>query len=85
MIDSLARWRLVALVAAGLVVTSCPLHLAREALRKPAPKSPVAAEATFVGRKECARCHVNETKAWTGSHHDFAMTEAQNAGLGVRR
>ena len=77
--DSLARWRLTALVAAGLVVTSCPLHLAREALRKPAPKSPSAAEATFVGRKACARCHEKATKAWTGSHHDLAMTEASEA------
>ena len=76
MTDSLARWRLTALVAAGLVVSSCPLHLAREALRRPAPKSAVTAEAAFVGRKECARCHEKEAKAWTGSHHDQAMTEA---------
>lgn len=79
MIDSLARWRLTALVAAGLVVASCPLHLAREALRSPAPKSAVSAEATFVGRRECARCHEKATKAWTGSHHDQAMTEATEA------
>lgn len=77
--DSLARWRFTALVAAGLVVTSCPLHLAREALRRPAPRSPVAAEATLVGRKACARCHEKATKAWTGSHHDQAMTEATEA------
>lgn len=77
--DALARWRLAALVAAGLVVASCPLHLAREALRPPAPKGRVAAEATFVGRKECARCHEKAAKAWTGSHHDLAMTEATEA------
>lgn len=79
MIDSLVRWRLTALVAAGLVVASCPLHLAREALRTPAPKSAVEAGATFVGRKECARCHEKATKDWTGSHHDQAMTEATEA------
>ena len=27
----------------------------------------------FVGRETCARCHQNETKAWTGSDHDLAM------------
>ena len=79
MIDSLARWRLTALVAAGLVVTSCPLHLAREALRKPTAKSSNNAEATFVGRKTCVRCHEKATKAWTGSHHDQAMTEATDS------
>lgn len=79
MIDSLARWRLTALAAAGLVVTSCPLHLAREAMRRPAPRSALSAEARFVGRKECARCHEKAVKAWTGSHHDQAMTEATEA------
>ena len=76
MADSLARWRLAALVAAGLVVASCPIHLAREALRKPPPKGLATAEATFVGRKACAKCHEKATKAWTLSHHDLAMTEA---------
>lgn len=79
MTDPLARWRITALVASCLVVASCPLHLAREALRRPAPKSAVAAEATFVGRKACARCHEKAAKAWAGSHHDLAMTEATEA------
>jgi predicted CXXCH cytochrome family protein len=76
MTDALARWRTAALVAAALVVASCPLHLVRERFRAPAARGPVAAEATFVGRAACARCHAKETKAWTGSHHDLAMTEA---------
>ena len=65
--------------AGSLVVASCPLHLAREAFRGPAPKSAVTAETTFVGRKDCARCHEKETNAWTGLHHDQAMTEATEA------
>ena len=32
-----------------------------------------------MGRKACARCHEKATKAWTGSHHDQAMTEATEA------
>ena len=79
MADPLARWRTAALVAAGVIVASCPLHLAREALRAPAAKSAVAAEAAFVGRAACARCHEKAAKAWTGSHHDLAMTEATDA------
>ncbi|MBK9963767.1 MAG: tetratricopeptide repeat protein [Holophagales bacterium] len=79
MTDDLARWRFAALVAAALVVASRPLALVRDALRKPAPKSVAPAEATFVGRKACAKCHEKATKAWTGSHHDLAMTEATDA------
>ncbi len=73
---SLFRWRLAALAAAGAVVASCPVHLAREALRPPVAARAVTAEATFVGRPACARCHESANKAWTGSHHDQAMTEA---------
>jgi predicted CXXCH cytochrome family protein len=78
MSDDLAHWRRAALVGSALVVASCPLYLVRESLRAPAA-GPVAAEATFVGRAACARCHEKETKAWTGSHHDQAMTEATEA------
>jgi len=77
--DELARWRTLALVGAALVVTSCPLYLVRRSLRAPTVASPVAAEARFVGRAACARCHEKATKAWTGSHHDNAMTEASEA------
>ena len=73
--DTLARWRLVALAGLGVLVASCPVHLAREALRKPAARSAAPAEATFVGRAACAKCHEAATRAWTGSHHDQAMTE----------
>ncbi|MGH7556228.1 MAG: cytochrome c3 family protein [Gemmatimonadota bacterium] len=30
----------------------------------------------FVGTEACAGCHVAETAAWHGSHHDLAMQEA---------
>ena len=79
MSDDLAGWRRAALAGAALVVASCPAYLVRESLRAPTARGPVAAEATFVGRAACARCHEKETKAWTGSHHDQAMTEASEA------
>ncbi len=31
--------------------------------------------ATFVGRTACEKCHAEETRRWTGSHHDLAMQE----------
>jgi predicted CXXCH cytochrome family protein len=79
MADELARWRTAALVGATLVVAACPLYLVRRSLRPPAAKAPVSAEATFVGRAACARCHQKQAQAWTGSHHDRAMTEATEA------
>ncbi len=83
--DSLARWRLAALVAAALVVTSCPLYLAREALRTPAPQSAARGRGDLRRAARRARsCHEKATKAWTGSHHDQAMTEATD-GDGARR
>ena len=79
MTDDLARWRLAALIAAALIVASCPLALVRDSLRRPAATSTEPAEATFVGRKACAKCHEKAAKAWTGSHHDLAMAEATDA------
>jgi predicted CXXCH cytochrome family protein len=79
MADELAGWRTAALAGAALVVASCPLYLVRQSSRAPAATVPVTAEAGFVGRAACARCHEKETKAWTGSHHDTAMTEAIEA------
>ncbi len=31
------------------------------------------AQATYVGREACAKCHQEEHAEWTGSHHDHAM------------
>ena len=33
-------------------------------------------EAHYVGREVCAGCHAAEVRAWTGSDHDLAMSEA---------
>ncbi len=40
----------------------------------PAPTS--AATPTYVGRTACAECHAEETRRFTGSHHDLAMAVA---------
>jgi len=36
---------------------------------------------SYVGRQSCAQCHVKETAAWTGSHHDLAMQEADETTI----
>ena len=38
--------------------------------------APAGAVAAYVGAAACAECHVAETQAWRGSHHDLAMQEA---------
>ena len=40
--------------------------------------TPRAANAAFVGREACARCHAEEERRWRGSHHDLAMQEAND-------
>ena len=34
--------------------------------------------ASFVGIDECAECHAEQVKLWTGSHHDLAMQHAND-------
>jgi tetratricopeptide (TPR) repeat protein len=36
------------------------------------------ATADYVGAQECATCHIVETEAWRGSHHDLAMQPADD-------
>jgi Flp pilus assembly protein TadD len=79
--DPLSRWRTLALVASTLVVASCPLSVAREALRRPPAKTVLESEARFVGRERCAKCHEKAATAWAGSHHDHAMEEATPASV----
>src|SRR4029078_3402204 len=45
-------------------------------LRRPAPTPPPA---QFVGSDRCRSCHVPESNAWRGSHHQAAMADATPA------
>ena len=40
-----------------------------------------AQAAAFVDEASCASCHAAEHKAWTGSHHDRAMQDANTANV----
>ena len=45
--------------------------------------SVVTAAAEYLGVEVCAQCHIDEAKAWRGSHHDLAMQVAdEKTGLG---
>jgi hypothetical protein len=45
----------------------------------PAAPAPLASAPTYVGAEVCKTCHEPEFKAWSGSHHDLAMQEANAA------
>ena len=67
-----------ALVVTGAAAAACtrgPEHAAPSSTPTAVP-TPLAANATFVGREACARCHAEEDRRWRGSHHDLAMQEA---------
>ncbi|MEQ9694606.1 multiheme c-type cytochrome [Shimia sp. SDUM112013] len=55
------------MIAQTLVRTSLALLLAVVAFS-------VEADPTYVGSEACADCHIGETEAWKGSHHDLAWT-----------
>ncbi|CAH6815523.1 multiheme c-type cytochrome [Vibrio chagasii] len=39
---------------------------------------PSSAEATFSGSQTCVECHIDQTEAWKGSHHEKAMQHANS-------
>src|SRR5271154_5293377 len=67
-------------IVAAAVVLACVLAAAvwwraRAPAAVPHDSAPPA-DARFIGSAACAGCHVKETQAWRGSHHDLAMQEA---------
>ncbi|TWU63101.1 tetratricopeptide repeat protein [Crateriforma conspicua] len=61
-----ARWPLVIVVAALVVVTAAVAADYWSA-------KPAEYQATFVGREACVDCHQEEAKLYQDSHHDLAM------------
>jgi tetratricopeptide (TPR) repeat protein len=77
--STLKRWRLLALVALTVIVVVLPLSQVIPP-RQAAPHEDLASTpATFVGRERCAACHVEATRAWQGSDHDWAMAIASDS------
>jgi tetratricopeptide (TPR) repeat protein len=74
----LALW-LPALAAAGGIM-ACDAGEAPESADPPPPPAAIGpAEPTFVTSAACERCHPEQQKQWTGSHHDLAMQPATEA------
>ncbi len=74
---TLPRLPLAVLLASCAAAAAC--GRGPEAVSSPAPTAvptPLAVNATFVGRPACARCHAEQDRRWRGSHHDLAMQEA---------
>src|SRR5450755_366860 len=77
----IARRHLVlAVVAAALCIAVLAIAylLASQPQERTASTPPPAGKlaAEFVGTQACGGCHASELKAWTGSHHQLAMQEA---------
>lgn len=69
----LARWELIAQIAAIVILLSPILYLLKARTIEPAP---VVKSVAFTGSNTCKKCHANAYKDWHGSHHDLAMSVA---------
>lgn len=84
MISSLSRSHLVPAgtlltILAGLIVSLVLVTSCREA--DPPSEAVSGAELSYVGRETCQTCHRQETRRWSGSHHDLAMQPASDSTL----
>lgn len=77
-------WWLNAVALSALVLAGCSRSNAPEISQLPAggpgqdePAAPVRPH--YVGLAACRECHLAETAAWTGSHHDLAMAPADDS------
>ncbi len=78
-VDPLRRYRLIGVIATGLIATAVPLWLARRAVDPPARSPSSAKPPTFVGRHACRPCHQQPYEKWLGSDHDMSMALADEA------
>ena len=67
--------------AAKFLTALLPIILASACVDDPAPAgvaspSGVPDAAQYVGSQTCANCHAEQTRLWSGSHHDLAMQPA---------
>jgi tetratricopeptide (TPR) repeat protein len=76
--DDMRGWRLLALVALGVIVVSIPIYVAREKQRAAEPTATDADVASFVGREQCVDCHEEAYQLWLDSDHDKAMDHADD-------
>ncbi|MBS0196265.1 MAG: hypothetical protein JSR77_05860 [Planctomycetes bacterium] len=68
----------VAFVVVVIVLSGLPRELVSVVTGKPRASTvrSAAGPATYVGAVTCKKCHDDEFKTWTGSHHELAMQPA---------
>ncbi len=76
---SAANWKFALAGAVIAVLAGAAIMWRAPGPAVPPGESAARAAPEFVGSAACAGCHANETKAWTGSHHQLAMQEANAA------
>ncbi len=74
----LAGGLLVAFIVVVIVLSGLPRELISAITGKPRASTirNAAGPATYVGAGTCKKCHEDEFKTWSGSHHDLAMQPA---------
>jgi tetratricopeptide (TPR) repeat protein len=73
------RWKLIGLIATGLIVVTIPLSVVTYRYRAGQPQAGVAAD--FVGSEKCRTCHQPEYELWKDSNHYHAMELASEASV----
>lgn len=81
-IATFLAFALIAAAVAGVIYflqpSQAPTPVTEPAAVKPETASPIANK-DYVGASACMQCHQAEVKAWSGSHHDLAMQEANTS------
>ena len=77
------EWRWIAFAAVAAVALAVAFtYRAQDSGSKPLLAEVAAPPpGDYVGAKACAACHVKETEAWRGSHHDLAMQHASDQSV----
>ena len=70
------EWREAGLVVLVLIALALVIYVARDERREAPESAALPAEAKFIGREPCARCHAEAYELWLGSDHDNAMDMA---------
>jgi Tfp pilus assembly protein PilF len=68
-----------AIVIVAVALAACAFGVWRWSSGVHGQETKTAAEATYVGSKQCAGCHESQTKAWSTSHHAQAMQVASDS------
>ena len=75
----MSYWKLIGIIATGLIVMAIPLSVVKYHYREKAPQP--GSPAGFVGSEKCRTCHQPEYELWKNSNHYHAMQVATEASV----